>query len=98
MVAAELAIGTRLGVQIVPGTDCYLHQIESTISLDFAHHTQIPLLISRLAALHDDEHEKQSFSTLYNTPRFVVLNPYGYGRKGNAFCFTNLRIFAASLP
>jgi len=77
------------------GTDCYLHQIETTILLDFAHHTQTPFLISRLAALHDDEHEKQSFSTLYNTPRFVVLNPYGYGRKGMRFA---LLISGSSSP
>jgi hypothetical protein len=31
MVAAELAIGTLLGVQIVLRTECYLHQIETTI-------------------------------------------------------------------
>jgi len=73
MVAPELAIGTRLGVQIVPRSDCYLHQIETTIywilriihKLHFSYRGWPPYITMKM--------RKQSSSTLSNTPRFVVL-------------------------
>jgi len=68
MVALELAIGTRLGVQIVLGTDCYLHQIETTIYWILRITHKLHFSYRGWPPLYRDENEKNNHPLLFLIP------------------------------
>jgi len=94
MVAAELAIGTRLGVHIVPEPIAISIRLKRpfywilriTHKLHFSYRGWPPYMTMNMRNNH---------SLLFIIPRFVVLNPYGYGRKGMRFA---LLISGSSSP